>query len=54
MPRSYCFENCSNNAKSQPNLNFYILPSDDKQWRRRWLQAMGRAQSIEVFALLAS
>ena len=49
MPRSYCFENCSNNAKSQPNLNFYIFPSDDKQWRRRW-----RAQSIEVFALLSS
>ena len=28
MPRSSCVENCSNNAKSQADLNFYILPSD--------------------------
>ena len=27
MPHSSCVENYSNNAKSQPNLNFYILPS---------------------------
>ena len=43
IPRSSCVENCSNNAKSQPNLNFYVLPSG-KQWRRRWLQAIGRVQ----------
>ena len=43
MPRSSCVENCSNNAKSQPNLNLYVLPSG-KQWRRRWLKAIGRAQ----------
>ena len=27
MPRSSCVEYCSNKAKSQPNMNFYILPS---------------------------
>ena len=43
MLLSCCIENCSNNSKSQPNLNFYILPSD-KQQRRRWLQAVGRAE----------
>ena len=43
MPRSCCVKNCSNNAKSQPNMNFYILPSN-KQRRERWLQAIGRAQ----------
>ena len=43
MPLSYCVEDCSNNEKSQVNLNFYILPSD-KQRRRRWLQASGRVQ----------
>ena len=42
MPPNSCVENCSNNSKSQPNLNFYIFPSG-KQWRRRWLQAIGRA-----------
>ena len=26
MPRSSCVKNCSNNAKLQTNLNFYILP----------------------------
>ena len=43
MPRSSCVENCSNFAKSQPNLKFHILPSG-KQWCRRWLQAISRAQ----------
>ena len=43
MPRSSCVENCSKNAKSQPNLKFYILPSG-KQVRLHWLQAIGRAQ----------
>ena len=43
MPRSCCVENCSNNAKSQPELNFYFLPSE-KQRRQRWLQAIGRAE----------
>ena len=43
MPRSCCIENCFNNAKSQPNLIFYIL-SSDKQRRRQWLQPIGRAQ----------
>ena len=28
MANSCCVENCSNNGKSQPNLNFYILPSN--------------------------
>ena len=42
MPRS-CSEKCSNNVKSQPNLNFYIRPFE-KQCRRRWLQAISRAQ----------
>ena len=42
MPHSYCVENCSNNAKSQPNLNFIILPSD-KQWCQYWLQAINEA-----------
>ena len=32
MPR---VENCSNNAESQQDVNFYIL-SSDKQRRRRW------------------
>ena len=41
--RSSCIENYSNNAKSQPNLNFCILPSG-KQWHRRWLEAIGRTQ----------
>ena len=43
MPRSSFVENCSNYTESQPNLKFYILPSS-KQVRRRWLQAIGRAQ----------
>ena len=43
MPRSCCVKNSSNNAKSQWNLNFYILPFD-KQRRRHWLQTIGRAQ----------
>ena len=43
-----CVENCSNNAKSQPNPNFYILLSD-KQRCRRWLQALCRAQHRLVF-----
>ena len=46
MPRSWCVENCSNNAKSQPDLNFYILPSD-KQRQQRWLQAIGQAEIDE-------
>ena len=40
---SCCIEHRSNNPKSQPNLNFYILLSD-KQRCRRWLHAIGRAQ----------
>ena len=48
MPRSCCCENCSNNKKSQPNLNFCILPSD-KQRCRRWLQAVCRAQQRLTF-----
>ena len=43
MPRSCCIENCSNNAKSQTNLVFYI-PSSDKQRRQRWLPPICRAQ----------
>ena len=41
-------ENCSNNGKSQPKLNFYILPSD-QQRRRCWLQAIGWAQQCLKF-----
>ena len=48
VPRSCCVENCSNNARSQPNLNFYILPSD-KQRRWRWVQAIGRVQQRLMF-----
>ena len=46
MSRSCCVQNCSNNAKSQPDLNFYILPPE-KQRRRRWLKAVGRAEIDE-------
>ena len=46
MPRSSCVENRSNNAKSKPNLNSYILPYDKKR-RRRWLQATGRSETDE-------
>ena len=46
VSRSCCVENCSNNTKSQPDLNFYILPSE-KQRRRRWLQAIVRAETDE-------
>ena len=45
-PRSCCVEDCSNNVKSQPDLNFYILPSD-KQRCRRWLQEIGRDETYE-------
>ena len=38
----------THNQRSQPNLNFYILPSD-KQRRRRWLQAIGRVQQRLMF-----
>ena len=51
MPRSFCVENCSNNAKSQPELNFYILPSE-KQRRQPWLQAIGRAELDEYGKVL--
>ena len=43
VPRSCCVENCSNNVKSQPNLNFYILLSDkNRHWC--WLQAIRQTQ----------
>ena len=47
---------CSNNVKSQPNLNFYILLSDkNRRWGWRWLQAIFvRHNSIKDFVLLAS
>ena len=49
MPCSSCVENCSNNAKSQINLNFYgILPSG-KQWRWRWLQQLVGHNSFVSF-----
>ena len=50
MPGSCCADNCSDNAKSQTNLNFYILPSD-KQRRRRWLQAIGRVKQRLRFCI---
>ena len=31
MLRSCCVKNCSNNAKSRPHLNVFILPSDKEQ-----------------------
>ena len=46
MPHSCCVENCSNNAKSQLELNFHILPSD-KQQHQRWLQAIAQAEIDE-------
>ena len=46
MPHSFYVENCSNNAKSQTDLNFYILPSEKQQcWR--WQQAIGWAEIDE-------
>ena len=47
---------CSNNVKSQPNLNFYILLSDkNRRWGWRWLQAIFVGHnSIKDFVLLAS
>lgn len=45
MPSSCCVENCLNNAKSQPKLNFYILPSDGVDCK----QLVGYCK---VFALL--
>ena len=42
IPRSCCVDNCSNNGQSQPNLNFYILPSD-KQRRRAELAASNQS-----------
>ena len=46
MPGSCCVENCFSHAKSQPHLNFHILPSD-KQRHWRWKQATGRAEIDE-------
>ena len=46
MPRSCYVENCSNNAKSQPNLNCYIL-SSDKQ--RRWMRIISWTQQRPYF-----
>ena len=46
MPHSFYVENCSNNAKSQTDLNFYILPSEKQQcWH--WQQAIGWAEIDE-------
>ena len=53
MLRSCCVESCSNNANSQPNLNFYIL-SSDKNRRRCWLQAIGRTQQCLRFYTCSS
>ena len=39
---------CSNNVKSQPNLDFYILLSD-KNRRWHWLQATRREQQRLIF-----
>ena len=39
---------CTNNVKSQPSLNVYILLSD-KNWRWRWLQALRRVQQRQRF-----
>ena len=38
-----CVENCFNNARSQANLNFYILPSYKQQYWC-WLQVIGPAE----------
>ena len=43
MSCSCCVENCFNNARSQPNLNFYILPSYKQQYWC-WLQVIGPAE----------
>ena len=46
MPHSFYVENCSNNANSQTDLNFYILPSEKQQcWH--WQQAIGWAEIDE-------
>ena len=51
MSHGYCVENCSNNAKSQPNRKFSILPSD-KQWCQYWLQAVNGGQQCLSFCTL--
>ena len=46
MPHGCYVENCSNNPKSQIDLNFYILPSEKQQcWH--WHQAIGWAEIDE-------
>ena len=36
MPRSCCVPNCTNNAKSKPEINFYIIPKEE-EWRKHFV-----------------
>ena len=49
MPYSCFVENCSNNTNLQPNLNFYIFPSNKQGYHLRWLQAIGQATATSKF-----
>ena len=41
MPKSCCVSNCSNNCKTNSNVQFYVIPND-KERRQRWLRAIIR------------
>ena len=41
MPKICCVKNCSNSAKNNENVKFYLLPKD-KVRRKLWLNAIGR------------
>ena len=41
MPKSCCVFDCSNNSKTNSNVQFYVI-SDDEERRQRWLRAINR------------
>ena len=41
MPKICCVKNCSNSAKNNENVKFYLLPKD-KVRRKLWLNEIGR------------
>ena len=52
MRRVTCVKNCSRKAKSQPNLNFYVLPSGiSNGFSVSFKQLVGHS-SVLIFALL--
>ncbi|XP_057290860.1 uncharacterized protein LOC130613548 [Hydractinia symbiolongicarpus] len=46
MPKCCCVENCTNNKRNRQDLNYYIIPKEEKR-RRLWLNAISRAQVDE-------